>query len=1039
MGCLFWLAAVGVFAQSPVAVIKNIEQPFDLAPYIEVIEDPLHEYLLADIRAGQYDHLWQRNKDRVFIGKNYRSLYWFRLKLRWQVEAPNEGYLLIDTQPGMISLLGMVLDQPGYPEQVVKGGRMVPFAIRNTLGLMDGLRIDAKPGTEIILTGWVSNQGAQPVLIPLFIFDEHNLLAKQQQRAGFLIAFYSVMAALLLYNLCLFFTLWQAVYGLYIGFLIAAVYTCASIDGTSAHWLFPENPVLDFKLQITNSFIANLLYFAFVYTALNAKTFWPTWAKLGYRCFLGLGILGAGYGLFSADRMTAGMGAQLYPAIVLPVTLVTIIYATLKKIPTARYLLVAEFCTVFGGTSFLLVVQGLIPITTLNLWSLHCGFLSEVLLLSLALAARTRIAQDAAIAYLQQYQSLYEDSIEGRFQYSPKDHKTQCNHAMATICGYDSAEAFISANPIMDLSDEMTNQQMADSLLTNGQVTDFEAQITHHKTGQAVWLSINMRLLKDAKGEAHLVEGSVVDISESKLKEDAEKNREISEAKNKAKSQFFASMSHELRTPLTAILGYAEIAGQDELTEAERKEHIKTIQNGGKHLLAIVNDILDLSKIEAQKLEMESLDVDLFDMLSDVQDYFSILASKKAIDFTIDYQFPLPETITTDPTRLKQVLLNICGNALKFTDKGGVTIHVHCNKDLHQLSFAIQDTGVGLTPAQVDKLFGAFSQADISTTRNFGGTGLGLHLSKQLAEKLGGDITIDSEHGKGSVFTLSVTTGALENRSWLSAIPERIRRNNAAIEIPQLSGHILYAEDNPQNQELVATFIKYTGCTVDIVSNGLKALNAAKEKHFDLIFTDIRMPTLDGVEVAKALRLEQPDLPIIAITATASSAEIEEFMQAGFRSILRKPIDRAMLYAAMKQYLPPASEHAPQDNAAVNHSSKKSLRVLLADDNPVNQQLISFHIKRAGAEIIIANDGLEAIAEVLKNEIDLILMDMEMPHCGGLDAARMLRSKGFTKPIYALTANDSMEAIQACKEAGCDGHLSKPLDTEKLNAVLSRM
>ena len=1036
--------------QHPVAVITSLEQRFDLNPYIETIEDVQHEYTLENIQAGTYDHLWQRNTQRYFIGKNNKSKYWFRLTIDWHGQAPVSSILYIDSQHGLLSRIGLVIPNTSGMYHQVKAGFLEPYITREGASPQFGFKLPLITAGPQTLFGWVNNteNGVLP-LLPLYLVSEIGYDKIQNQVVLVLVGFYAVMAALWFYNVCLFVMLREPVYGLYIIFLASAVLTCVTTDGVGHQWLWPNTPRMSLRISTVTGIVGLMVYLAFILQSLNGAPFWPRF-KILYLILMGVGCGALLHNLFATEFDLSNVIVQAYPAFVFPVTLVLIIAAVWKKQPTAGYLLIAEVMTLAGAVSFMLLMQGLVPINIVTFWGLHWGFLGEVMLLSLAVAARTNIiiqdklqAQHSAIQHLENYEALYEDSVEGRFQYSVKSHFAKCNLAMAKLCGYESVAAFMADKRITHLADEATNKKITAILLSQGIVSGFETKIIHQITQQPVWVSINMRLMNDDNGQPEYVEGSVVNISERKLKEHAEKDKEISDAKNQAKSQFFASMSHELRTPLTAILGYADIAKRDELSEQERKEHIKTIEHSSQHLLQLVNDILDLSKIEAQKLEMEQLDVNVLSILSDVMDFFSILAFNKGISFSIDYQFPLPATITSDPTRLKQTLINICGNAIKFTEQGGVTVTVSCDKEPLRMNFAVQDTGIGLSPDQVGRLFGAFAQADASTTRNFGGTGLGLHLSKQIAEKLGGDIAVESERGKGSIFTLTIATGSLANVTWLEALPKPER--DAVIDnimIPQLTGHVLYAEDNPHNQKLVATFVKKTGATIDVVSNGRKALEIVKEKHFDLIFTDIRMPELDGVEFTKALLQANPDLPIIAITATATNQEIVEFKAVGFKKILRKPIDRKMLYETMSGYLvqqePTQGQLIEQKTSVIQAPEKENgaVRVLLADDNPVNQQLIAFHIKHAGAQAVIVNDGAEALAEAIKGQFDLILMDMQMPTMDGMTAVRYIREKGFTNPIYALTANESAEAIHACVNAGCDGHLSKPLNTAKLNEVI---
>jgi CheY-like chemotaxis protein len=376
-------------------------------------------------------------------------------------------------------------------------------------------------------------------------------------------------------------------------------------------------------------------------------------------------------------------------------------------------------------------------------------------------------------------------------------------------------------------------------------------------------------------------------------------------------------MSHEIRTPLTAIIGYSESLRDAPLTKEEATDAIHTVVRSSQHLLRIINDILDFSKIEANKLEIECIDTDLFLLLMEIESYFGMIAHNKGLQFEIGYRFPLPRIIHTDPTRLKQVLLNLCSNALKFTARGSVMINVNCDAPQQMLSFAVCDTGIGMTREQADKVFQPFTQADTSTTRNYGGTGLGLTISRQLAELMGGTITVESQPGHGSCFTLSIASGDLQQATWITtredaqlAPSEHVK----ALPIPQLQGHILYAEDGPDNQRLAQLLLKHTGATLTIVENGKLALDYIQQHpEVDLILMDMQMPVMNGVDATKAIRASGFDKPIIAFTANVMKEDVAIYQDIGCVACLSKPVQKALFYQTLAQYLG-TGEQLPENN-----------------------------------------------------------------------------------------------------------------------------
>ena len=420
------------------------------------------------------------------------------------------------------------------------------------------------------------------------------------------------------------------------------------------------------------------------------------------------------------------------------------------------------------------------------------------------------------------------------------------------------------------------------------------------------------------KGEEVLLE-SFVDISERKQIEGVLRDALIrAEASTKSKSVFLANMSHEIRTPMTAILAFAETLMEQGLSDAEKQEAIYTIRRNGEHLLEIINDILDISKIEAGKLHVEHISCSPVQLIAEVKSLMQIPADAKNLQLCIEYDGPIPETIETDPTRLKQILVNLTGNAIKFTESGSVKLLTRLinNSDQPKIQFEIIDTGLGMTKEQVGKLFKAFAQADSSTTRKFGGTGLGLTISKRLAEMLGGDITVESTPGKGSTFRLTISTGILKNTEMLEdpeqatfVLPER--RTPEPTGKVSLNCHILLAEDNPTNQTIIVRMLEKVGAQVTSVANGELAVDAAlaaenSSEPFHLILMDMQMPVMDGYEATRMLRKKWYMKPIIALTAHAMASDEQRCLDAqnkGCDDYATKPINREKLICTIRNHL----------------------------------------------------------------------------------------------------------------------------------------
>jgi signal transduction histidine kinase/CheY-like chemotaxis protein len=395
------------------------------------------------------------------------------------------------------------------------------------------------------------------------------------------------------------------------------------------------------------------------------------------------------------------------------------------------------------------------------------------------------------------------------------------------------------------------------------------------------------------------------------------------EVANLAKSEFLANMSHEVRTPMTAILGYLELlteacAPPGELDRAQVRDFTSTISRHARHLLVILDDILDLSKIEAGRLIVDRRACDPRQLMADIESLMRVRAAEKNLTLTVECLGPLPATIQTDATRLRQVLINLVGNALKFTDQGGVRVTARLTDtgpEGGRLQLDVIDTGMGLSPEQQARLFQPFVQADTSSARRFGGTGLGLAISQRLAEMLGGRITVTSVPGRGSTFSLAVATGPLTGVKLISAEPPTPPVRTAAPEaVPvgfMLHGRVLLAEDGPDNQKLIARILSKAGAEVTLAENGQIAVERALAARragqpFDLIFMDMQMPVMDGYTAARRLREESYDGPIVALTAHAMAADRAKCLDAGCDDYATKPISRPALLALTTRYLGPS-------------------------------------------------------------------------------------------------------------------------------------
>ncbi|MEJ2362167.1 MAG: response regulator [Gammaproteobacteria bacterium] len=390
--------------------------------------------------------------------------------------------------------------------------------------------------------------------------------------------------------------------------------------------------------------------------------------------------------------------------------------------------------------------------------------------------------------------------------------------------------------------------------------------------------------------------------------EELKKSKEAADSANQAKSSFLANMSHEIRTPLTSIIGYAESALDADQSMEQMVMALRSIRMSSDHLLNLINDLLDFSKIEAGNLDIEKITTHPLQVISEVESIIVGQANKKSLEFSVDYNFPLPASIISDPLRLKQILLNICSNAIKFTHTGSVRIAINYLQDEDTLSFIIKDTGIGMSAEHLQNIFKPFKQADSSVSRRFGGTGLGLSLSKRLADLMNGELLVNSEHGVGSEFTLKLfQTQAGRNPPSLIESMQEVRTSQDPNQMheatPPLSGDVLLVEDNEMVQQLIKTFLVKMGLNVTVAENGVVALNLAQQHDYDLIYMDMQMPVMSGVDAVKALRDKNYAGPIVMLTANATLADRNLCKEVGSNDFLTKPVNRQQLYETTKKIL----------------------------------------------------------------------------------------------------------------------------------------
>ena len=650
----------------------------------------------------------------------------------------------------------------------------------------------------------------------------------------------------------------------------------------------------------------------------------------------------------------------------------------------------------------------------------------------------------------QWFRSILQSAPDGLIVIDHEGKVTLANHRMRELLGY-TPEELVGGNVavLFPASDRKANMTMMQRFIREAKAAGMLGNPGAsfpcvHKNGRPIPFEITLAPLPTPEGGVPTAAAAFRDATQRLQAEAAlERARDIAEDATKMKSNFLANMSHEIRTPMNAIIGLSHLALQN-AKDVRQKDYIAKVHESAKLLLGIINDILDFSKVEAGKLELESVAFDLDEVLTNVATMASTRATAKGLELLFDTDPRIPDRLLGDPLRLGQILLNLVGNAVKFTEKGEVVVRTRLQSagdGKVKTLFEVRDTGIGMNQEQMDRLFQSFSQADASTTRRYGGTGLGLAISQQLAQLMGGAIAVESKPGHGTTFRFVAE---------LATAPPREEEDTRPATKDLRGAHVLVVDDTASARQILGTLLESFSCRVTTVSSAEDALEHWDRADtagdpFSLVLMDWKMPGMDGFEASRRIRERSSDKqPTIVMVTSHDDPDFDrKLAEAGIQGLLLKPFTPSGLYDTIISSIQHAADGTIADARKGEWDIERieelrGARAVVAEDNEINQQVAREYLENMGLDVVVAPDGNVAVKLVEKGGVDVVFMDIQMPVMDGYTASRAIRAGGYEVPIIAMTANMLSGDREKALEAGMNDHVGKPIEVEQLRAALIR-
>lgn len=1063
------LLCIGIWLLTPLSasaealiLVSETDDVLPLANRVEYLSDTSQSLTLEDIRSGERDDQFFRIESAEANFGFERKTHWIRFTLLYQPRrdtGPSSRWISF-TYPLLDRVTAYHVNERGLLD-TFEGGDLRHISGNAFIFPRTTFGVTLQPGVATPVWIKVETETSQQLGLTLYSVEGMgNHISRVRLIDG---TFIGVMAIMLLYNLFVYLAIRDIAYLYYV--LATASFIAGQFSINGLAWQLSSEQFLPYNNYLT----ATMLNVTWAFLLQFSRAFLQTRERApmldGILKFL----------IFSAAWLALVSTITDYNFAIQLCTRLTIVFALIstaiglsvwrRGYASARYFTLAWVGYMGGVMIALLYLFGVVPYNFFSENGIQIGATINVLMLSLALADRineqrratererrraivareeAEAANQRATGHLKRFRQLYENATEGIFQCSLDGRFLSANPSLAKVFGYDKAEELVEGTD--DISQECyvnpsDRTAFENTVMEKGRIVAHEAQYLR-RDGSRFWGSSSAHLVRDGAGNPAYIEGSLTDITERIEKEKALREREAAQASTTAKSEFLANMSHEIRTPMNAIIGFTSLAQKTRLDNKQR-EYLQKIETSSKALLGIINDILDFSKIEAGKMSLELVSFDLHEVVNDLVDILAQKAAEKSLELVIQISPGVPRRLVGDPLRLEQILINLTNNAVKFTAEGEVVIRIECLQEQDErvdLRFSVRDTGIGITPEQLNKLFSPFMQADGSTTRQYGGTGLGLSICKQLVELMGGEMQVESTPGKGSIFGFRIKLQTAPTDAELPGVDESDQGAS-------LKGkRILLLDDQDAGRDALMETLSGFGCEVEWMEPDYNLISDLEQQcqdaRHDLVLVDRQLKGINILEALPGIRAVPglKNLPCVQM-ALSNEAHLHEQAENAGCQLLVKPVTPSALLEALQSALglestrkfTKRSKELPDDLTPL-----AGLEVLLVEDTPFNQEIAMEFLQEAGMRIEVAENGQEALDALHNKLYDLVLMDVQMPVMDGFEATRKIRQnpRYARLPVIAMTANAMKGDRNRCLQAGMNDYVSKPVSQARLYQTL---